>query len=226
MNVPFIPCIAPVIYFVLVATAGFSQELPVIPPTIDRAFWGRANEPYSLKLTETTTGADRNNASQTRVSKVNVYRDSAGRVRTEDFYDNGKLMSAWIRDPGNNTITIMKIAEKSAYVMPSLQPGVSPPGRGWAVEQLPSRIIDGLPVEGLRFTRSIPASADGQKKPDTLIEEDWVSRNLSVVLEQNVKSQRTGIKTQTLLDFKEGEPDPTLFIVPAGYSIQRAPEAH
>jgi hypothetical protein len=223
MNVPFIPCIAPVLCFVLAATAGLSQELPAIPPTVDPTFWGRANEPYTLELTETSARANGNNASQTRVSKVNVYRDSTGRVRTESFYDNGQLMTAWIRDPGKNTITIMKVIEKSAYVMPSPRPGIPPPGRGWAVEQLPSRFIDGFPFEGLRFTQSILGSADGQERPDTMIEEDWVSRNLSVVLEQNVKSQKTGTKTQKVLDFKQAEPDPTLFIVPADYTIRQVP---
>jgi hypothetical protein len=56
-----------------------------------------------------------------------------------------------------------------------------------------------------------------------MIEEDWVSRNLSVVLEQNVKSQKTGTKTQKVLDFKQAEPDPTLFIVPADYTIRQVP---
>jgi hypothetical protein len=205
----------------LVSTVGLSQDLPAIPPSLDPTFWGRANEPYALKLTQTSTTVS-GNAPQTRVSEMNVYRDSAGRVRTETFYDSGKPMAVSLRDPAKNTMTNMMIVSKSASVISLPRPVIPAPGEGWTVERLPSRVIDGIPVDGLRFTRTVPATAAGNGAPYTLIDEEWISSKLGVVLEQKTENQRTGTATKIVSQFKQAEPDPTLFSIPGDYSVQQS----
>jgi hypothetical protein len=207
---------------VLPATFAVSQALPAIPPSLDPTFWGRANAPYTLKITSTNTSVTANSAPQTHVMVMNVFRDSEGLVREEFFYDNGRPHGVSIRDPRKNTITIMYVATKSAVVAPTYQPVTPPPGRGWAVERLPSRIIDGSDAEGLRFTRAIPAPADGNGAPATIVEEEWVSNELGVVLEQTTYDSRTGTTTKTVSQFKQAEPDSTLFKIDlTGYSVQQ-----
>ena len=98
-----------------------------------------------------------------------------------------------------------------------------PGGKGWIVERLPPRVIAGFPAEGLRYTRTIPASTDGQKAEDTVVEEDWISKELCLVLEQRIQSQRTGLLTRTVSFFKQGEPDPTLFFIPGDFTLQQTP---
>lgn len=143
-------------------------------------------------------------------------------MRTESFYDSGSPMSVTIRDPVKNTFTQMMIVTKQAWVL-STPPVVTPPVGVWAVERLPSRVIEGIPTEGFRFTRTVPASADGKRAADTQIEEEWISNELSVVLERKTQSQRVGTRTETVSNFKQVEPDPTLFRIPSEYKLQQCP---
>jgi len=155
---------------------------------------------------------------------LNVYRDSKGRVRTEAFYGNGQPMAVYIQDPIKNTWTFMKVVGKTVYVMDLPRHDVPPHGKGWIVEPLPSRVIDGIPADGARYTRTIPASDDGNKPVETIVEEDWLSSKLGVVLQRTVQSERIGKTTDTVSDFKQVEPDPTLFTVPSDYNPP--PQAH
>ena len=221
MNVRFVLRISLAIACVLPAPSGLAQETPAIPPSLDPAFWGRANHPYTLKLIQTTTGINGNDAPQMHVA-MNVYRDSVGRVREESFYDNGGPSAVSIRDPGKNTSTFLHILQKSAVVLAVPRASVPPPGKGWTVERLPVRYIEGFPAEGFRFTRTIAAASAGIGTPVTVVEEDWISSQLSVVLEQTIHDPRSGITTKTVSQFKQIEPDPTLFKVDlSGYSIQQ-----
>jgi hypothetical protein len=222
MNVPLVLRSASVLVCVLSATAGLSQALPAIPPSHDPAFWGRANQPYTLKLTTTTTGVDGITAPQKHSSEANVYRDAEGRVRTETFYDSGQPMAVIIEDPVKNTYTSMMVVGKTVSVFDLSRLGIPPSGRGWTVERLPSRVIDGISAEGVRFTRTIPAPAGGNGSPDMIVEEDWISNRLGVVLEQKIENRRTGTITKTASDFKQVEPDPALFTVPSDYTLPQA----
>ena len=200
---------------VLAAISGSSQDLPVLPPNLDATFWGRANEPYILKITRITAGIDGVTAPQKRSSEMNVYRDSKGRVCTESFYDSGRPMAVSIRDPIKNTFTFMMVVGKTVSTVDLPRTGPPPAGKGWEVERLPSRVIDGISAEGVRFTRTIHQAPDGS---DTIVEEDWLSNKLGVVLERKIQSQRTGTTTDTISSFKQTEPDPALFTVPSDYS--------
>jgi hypothetical protein len=202
---------------VLQTTSGMSQDTKAIPPSLDPTFWGQKNAPYTLKLTQTNTIVNGNNAPQTHVMVMNTFRNSDGLVREESFYDNGRPMAVSIRDPGKSTNTIMYIVTKQAVVAP-----IHPPGTGWTVERLPSRVIDSFQAEGLRFTRTIPASADGTEPPGMVIEEDWISSSLGIVLEQIINNPRLGTTTKTVAQFERVEPDATLFKIDlSGYSVQQ-----
>ena len=206
---------------VLAASSGFSQNAPAIPFSLDPSFWGRANKPYILTLTVTSTRVEGSGVPQTRVSEENVFRDSTGRVRTENFYDSGGPSFVSIRDPGKDTFTGMGIVGKTAFTMILPRPSIPPPGKGWAVERLPSRVVDGFPAEGFRFTMTVPASDDGKRVADTVTEEDWVSKELDVVLEQKIESQVTGTTIRTVSHFKQVEPDRALFTIPSDYTLQK-----
>jgi len=221
MNVPFVLRGASVLVCVLAATSGWSQDLPAIPLRIDPAFWGHANKPYTLKLTVTTTSVDGSNGPQTVVTEQNVSRDSAGRESTEGFYDSGQPRSVWVRDPGKGTLTMMQVVGKLAWVHPMPPPALPLNGHLWTVEQLPSRVIEGFSVEGFRFTSTVPASDDGKRAADTVIEEEWVSNELDVLLEQKIQSQLSGTTTKTVSHFEQVEPDPTHFEIPSDFTLQQ-----
>jgi hypothetical protein len=206
---------------ILSVSSVLSQTVPPIPPSSDPAFWGRTNAPYISKLTVTTSSVNGSNTPQTRVQVVNVCRDSTGRVREEQFYTNGRPMSVSVRDPNKNTFTSMMVVPKTFFVAITHRPTIPPPGKGWTVEVLPPRVIDGIPADGLRFTRTVPAPADGNGAPDTMIDEEWISNSLSAVLEQKTVSQRYGTTIRTVSHLEKAEPDPALFTIPSDYTEQR-----
>lgn len=207
---------------VLPTTFAFSQDLPTNPPATDATYWGRANVPYVLKITVTSTGVSANSAPHTHVMVTNVFRDSEGIVREESTYDNGRPMAVSIRDPHKMTNTIMYVAQKNAVIAPLYPPQANPPaGKGWTVERLPSRVIDGMTTDGLRFTRTFPDPTDKSGTPVTMVEEDWISDKLGVVLEQTTYNSHTGRTTKTVSEFQQVEPDPALFKIDlSGYSVQ------
>ncbi len=218
MSVRFSLRIAVAIVCVLRATSGLSQDTHAIPLGLDPTFWGQKNAPYTLKLTQTNTIVNGNNAPQTHVMVMNTFRNSNGLVREEYIYDKGRPMAVSIRDPGKSTNTIMYVVTKQALVVP-----IHPPGTGWTVERLPSRVIDSFQAKGLRFTITIPASADGTEPPGMVIEEDWISSSLGIVLEQIINNPRLGTTTKTVAQVERVEPDPALFKIDlSGYSVQQS----
>ena len=210
----------------LTAICVLAQDLPSIPPSLDPGFWGRANQPYALSLTLTSISVNGSSQPQTHVSHMKLYRDSAGIERTETFYDSGQPMSVTLRDPGKNTFTFMFVVKKTVQVISVPRPVPPPPGKGWTVERLQPRVIAGFPAEGLRFTRTIPNPNDGLG-PVTVVEEDWISNELGVVLERTIDNPHSGKTTNTVTQLQKVEPDPALFVIPSDYSVQQTgPPAH
>ena len=215
MRIPFLR-FATILVCTLTTLPVFAQDLPSIPPTLDPRFWGRPNEPFALTLIETTFDVNASNTPQTHIMKLNLYRDSAGRERTEGFYDKGLPNDVTIRDPGNNSRIFWYVATKRGYIVPPL-----PPGKGWTVQRLQPRVVAGLPAEGLRFTRTIPASVDGAVPSVTMTDEEWISNELGIVLEQTTIDPRTYKMTKTVTQLKKVEPDPALFVIPANIPFIR-----
>jgi hypothetical protein len=223
MNLPLVLRTVSALVSLLVVASSSSQQLPAKPPSLDSAFWGRPEAPYILTLTHTNTKGVGAAAPQTTTEEEKVYRDSQGRVRTEDFNFKGQLVTVTIQDPIKNTWTFMKVAEKTVYTQEIRRFGVPPPGKGWITEPLPSRVIAGVPAEGFRFTRTIAASADGSRLAETIVEDDWLSNKLGVVLERTDQSQRIGKTADIVSEFRQVEPDPILFTVPGNYSLSPQP---
>jgi hypothetical protein len=103
--------------------------------------------------------------------------------------------------------------------------GAPPPvrfaeGKGRDVEDLGSKTIDGVNVEGRRTTRIIPAGEQGNDQPMTIVEERWYAPELKITVLQIRDDPRTGTTTMELSDIVPGEPDAALFQVPDGYEIR------
>ena len=87
-------------------------------------------------------------------------------------------------------------------------------GRGES-DDLGERVIDGFTVKGTRLTTIIGQNKIGNAKPITAITEDWYSPELKMsVLTVHTDPWAGRIETR-LKDLVPGEPDPSLFKVPA-----------
>jgi pyruvate/2-oxoglutarate dehydrogenase complex dihydrolipoamide acyltransferase (E2) component len=87
-------------------------------------------------------------------------------------------------------------------------------------EQLPAQQLAGVRVEGRRTTTTIVAGAIGNELPIIIVSEEWVSPELQVLVMTQRKDPRNGDSTYRLLNVVRREPDPSLFQVPADYTVK------
>ena len=87
------------------------------------------------------------------------------------------------------------------------------------VEDLGSKTIDGVLVWGARGTVIIPEGEQGNDRPMTTTDEEWVSKDLRLTVVNTHYSPASGTNTTRIANLSASEPDPALFMVPAGYTI-------
>lgn len=90
-------------------------------------------------------------------------------------------------------------------------------------ESLGTKSIDGIPVTGTKTTTTIPAGAIGNDKDLVITRETWYSSDLKLVIQSTQTDPRFGESTYSLTNIARSEPDPVLFQVPAGYTIDKVP---
>jgi hypothetical protein len=102
----------------------------------------------------------------------------------------------------------------------------SSPGSGQAAaENLGSEMIEGLRVNGVRTTQTIPAGQMGNAKPFTIVNEVWTSPDLKTVIYSKRSDPLVGEMVYQLTDIVRAEPDSSLFTIPADFQIVDGPKA-
>ena len=87
-------------------------------------------------------------------------------------------------------------------------------------EDLGTRMIEGVMAEGSRTTTVLPAGAIGNAQPITIVSEQWFSPDLHVLVMTRHSDPRTGETVYRLANIVRGEPDQSLFQVPADYTVK------
>jgi hypothetical protein len=87
-------------------------------------------------------------------------------------------------------------------------------------EDLGEQVIEGVTVKGTRTTIVTPAGAIGNEQPITVTSEEWLSPDLKVLVMTKHADPRSGETTYRLTGITRGEPDPSLFELPAGVTIK------
>lgn len=90
-------------------------------------------------------------------------------------------------------------------------------------EQLGEKTIEGLRATGKRTRITIPANAIGNDSPIEITHETWYSPDLKLLLLSTQSDPRFGETTYSLKKIVTDEPNPKLFQVPAGYTIEAVP---
>ena len=97
------------------------------------------------------------------------------------------------------------------------------PGNAPNVEQLGSKIIEGVQADGTRTTITIPAGQMGNDRPIDIVDEQWRSPELQVTVLSKHSDPRMGETVYSLTNVSRSEPSPTLFQVPPDYTIKDGP---
>jgi hypothetical protein len=90
-------------------------------------------------------------------------------------------------------------------------------------EDLGSQTINGESAKGTRFTHTVPAGSEGNARQLQTVRETWMSSDLKVPVSVKVVDPRRGTTLTQLSNINRAEPDPTLFQVPAGYTVHSGP---
>ena len=137
---------------------------------------------------------------------------------------------------GDNTFFVqMGNGAGTAGALPPLPP-MSPPGIVFekhvvvneqaqeSTENLGSQTMEGVLVNGVRTTRTIPAGQIGNEKPITIVTEVWTSPELKTTVSSKRNDPRMGEQTFRLTNIVRAEPDASLFAVPADFKITDGPQ--
>ena len=91
-------------------------------------------------------------------------------------------------------------------------------------EDLGSQTMQGVTVTGTRTTRTIPTGQIGNDAPISIVTEVWTSPELKTVVYSKRTDPRMGEQTFQLTNITRSEPDPSLFTVPAGFTVTDGPQ--
>ena len=189
--------------------------------------------PYSAVevIQRRQTLADGNSISTKTQS--NVYRDSQGRIRTEETMTRQSSTGETTRtmvtifDPvGGYQYTLDSasmtarqsglprfFSGANARPAPPLPPNVTSTNLGTAV-------VNGVSATGTQLTETIPAGAIGNAQPIQIVRTTWVSTELKVPVQIKTTDPRFATTDMELTNITQAEPSASLFVVPAGYSMQ------
>jgi hypothetical protein len=94
------------------------------------------------------------------------------------------------------------------------------PGDDRRAGPLEHKTIEGLNVEGRKNTSIIPAGQIGNEQPITITSEEWRSPELNVLVLTRHSDPRMGESSYRLVNIIRAEPDRSLFMVPADYTVK------
>jgi hypothetical protein len=180
-------------------------------------------------------------ATITLANERHIARDAQGRVYQERWFlvpKNGPAKSTmnWIQlaDPKQHTLyncstekhvcelLTYEPAEDSATIPAHKATSMQLPNGDGIVtwEELGGRDIAGMETVGTRETTIRNAGTMGNDQPLTFMSEYWHSDQLGINLLSIRSSPFFGKQIFTITDLTPGDPDPKLFELPAGFTVQ------
>lgn len=150
-------------------------------------------------------------------------RVQKGRVVTQEFRTTASADSVGgnvaftqrVAVPGSSPLMIGPVIAKIG----SPETGAKP-----VVEDLGTQNINGVSAAGRRTTLTIATGEIGNDRPIQVVGETWYSSDLQMLVKSSNSDARFGDTTYELTNINRAEPDPTLFQIPADYTLssQRA----
>ncbi len=185
----------------------------------------------------------------TEIQNVNTtvfYRDSQGRTRTEPEKGQILIMDpvAGVRITLNaSTKTAMRMRARAAGASRSptvwatqlklqaaamredaekmmAEARASSKTKNQAnTEDLGFQMQNGVMAQGTRSTITIPQGQIGNSRDIHVVNERWYSKDLQMIVKSINSDPRFGVTTFELTNISQNAPDPTLFQVPTGYTL-------
>ncbi len=195
------------------------------------------NVPYTLTRTSTIVQTLANGATITRTFTVKSARDTEGRTYSEEHLtlpgnpnrQPSGVVNYRIFDPVARTNIAWSSRTKIAYVThipvqaaevdAARLPQTARAPTHVKREDLGVRTIAGIEARGTQITAVVPMGEVGNDQPFTIVTEEWMSMQYHIPLLTIRDDPRSGKRTDEVIDFQPGEPDPALFRIPEGYTV-------
>src|ERR1019366_9871871 len=84
-----------------------------------------------------------------------------------------------------------------------------------------TQVVNGVAATGTQITETIPAGAIGNAQPIQIVRATWISSELKVPVQIRSSDPRFGSTDMELTSIVQAEPSASLFVVPAGYTVQQ-----
>ena len=126
----------------------------------------------------------------------------------------GNATASIVASPGPSQVMIYR---KSGTAVSS-----NPP----IVEQLGTKVVEGVQADGTRTTLTIPAGQIGNDNPIQIVDEVWRSPDLQVIVRSEHSDPRMGTTVYSLQNISRSDPSPDLFQVPSDYTVKDGPVFH
>jgi hypothetical protein len=210
--------------------------------------------PFSAERTSEWVGTPIFTNSPLQRSSELVARDSAGRVRIERVVGKYKIISGAeagngaeqkmirICDPVSHQLIMLDTLNKTGRIIAQNAP--NPPNAAgssvafcnpkenlfkspnFQIEELGHKLIEGLDTKGLRITLLHPVGQPGAAGHSNQ-RELWCSEEMGAVLLEISPSLKEGVKRESKLEkLQRVEPDPSLFQIPADYTLTERVQEH
>jgi hypothetical protein len=202
----------------------------------------KAQAPFTLTLESEWVRMLPDGGTITSVNKRRIARDAAGRIYQERWFlvpKNGNVDSQMttiqISDPNahtlyncfllaskKNTCEVLTYVPMMLAVNTAGKPaaGDLPDNQGsFAHEELGKQFMAGLETVGTRDSTTYNPGVFGNDRKVTVERETWYSPQLGLNLLSIRNDPRIGKQTFTVTSVVTGDPDPTLFEIPAGFQM-------
>jgi hypothetical protein len=185
----------------------------------------RSGFPLSLQQIEDSTRKLTDGSEKREILDSRISRDSAGRVRVESRQEGSAGDSAYvcIFDPVEGSITTLDAPTRTAHRWRVPNPVTPSPGVPSAGDKEPRIAVLGQrSIEGINFLGTRVTAPYAGTFSTTVISERWISieMGLTALVET---SGPEGKYSARFKDLELREPDPRIFTVPAGYTLQEMP---
>jgi len=213
--------------FLLLSVAIANAQCPGISSAI--TFFPVSGAPFTAEYIHTFDPINRDGTRNHQEAHGQIYRDSEGRGRCDvRNLKTGAIRLVVIRDPVARLTISMNPEKQTATVTHHTPVSPDEPRQNKAAkpavevhslnsthseEELPSETIEGFMVTGKRY---INTDLAGQ----TSTMEDWYSPDLKYNLRSAWNSQSGGSSSDKVINIRKGDPDPSVFQVPEGFTVK------
>ncbi len=189
-----------------------------------------------LNITRSQTLADGNVIQNTTTGKI--ARDASGRTYNLETSTGGPLGQGPVTrisifdpvagysyelDSTNKTAVRRQIHVPQAGASANSTRRTLPPNPNVVKSELGTQMVNGVNAQGTSTTRTVPVGMIGNSKPLVSTSETWYSPELQTVISSKYSDPQAGQSVFALTNIQTSA-DPSLFQVPAGYTVTDAPK--